>query len=270
MRHHVLAYTVVTGAGGLTDGQMPAVPEQAFTISGGLNFQVPWPLSIFAAYVGGTGIQRARINTGSLRARGFPQIYPISVGQLPTPPVPVMDMRPYPIDARKEEDLRVDITTTAAINTFSALLWVTPEPINYNINNNLDLRALRFTANVTALANGWSSPGTMVLQDLIEGGIYDIYGLALQGPFIIGGRIILQGEFLRPGCLGQALLTGQQQQMFWGQTGKWGSFNTYSPPQVETFESAAGASAITGWILCAKNNSGTVTTVPTAAGTMGY
>ena len=34
--------------------------------------------------------------------------------------------------------------------------------------------------------------------------------------------------------------------------GIWGKFDTYSVPQIETLENAAGASSVVGFILCAK------------------
>jgi hypothetical protein len=271
MRNHVLAFHTTTLIAGVTLGQVPAVPEQAFTISGAGNFQVPFQIKIFAGYVGGSiAPLQARINTGSLRQRGFPNIYPLSATTLPAPQVPVMDMRPYPILAQKEEDLRVDVSTTAAVQDQIACLWITPEPINYNIGP-IDLRPLFFTAVVPASsAFVWSAPATVVLQDNIEGGVYDIYGMAVQQATGIAARLILQGEFFRPGVLCQALVTGQQHPMFWGQTGRWASFNTYSPPQIETFTSNGAGSTISGWLLAAKSMAPTITSVPGAPGVTGY
>lgn len=269
MRQHVLAYHFTTLVAGITLAQIPAVAEQAFTISGAGNFQVPWPLNILAGYAGATGLTQARINTGSLRARGFPNIYPLSATNLPAPPVPVFYTHMWPLHAAKEEDLRIDASTTAAVQDVVALLWVTPEAPNYNVPPG-DLRALPFTCTPTGVAFGWSAPVAIALQDNIEGGVYDIYGLAIQQASGIAGRLILQGEFFRPGVLCQAALTGQQDRLFWGGLGKWGSFNTYSPPQLETFNNAAGASAVFGWLLAAKSSQPTVTTVPGAPGTAGY
>lgn len=269
MRQHVLAYHFTTLVAGITLGQIPAVPEQAFTISGAGNFQVPWPLNIIAGFAASVGLTQARINTGSLRARGFPNLYPLSATILPAPPVPLFHSEFWPIHAAKEEDLRIDASTTAAIQDVVALLWVTPEAPNYNVPPS-DIRALPFTAAITGAAFAWSAPGTLVLQDNIEGGVYDIYGMAVQQTTGIAARLILQGEFFRPGVLCQALLTGDQEPFFWGGMGRWGQFNTYSPPQLETFNSAAGAANCFGWLLAGKSASPTITTVPGAPGTAGY
>lgn len=251
MRQHVLAFGAAALDASAGNVQLVARPEQAFSISGGNNFQIPKPLQIFAGYVGGAGLLRGRINTGSLRSRGFPQLYPLNPTELPSSPPRVMDIRYAPLQLQKEEDLRVDVTNGGAQDTVAGL-WVTPDPFEQNINVR-DLRILRFTATVTAAILGWSTPATIVFEDLIEGGVYDIYGMGVNSATGILARLILQGEFYRPGCLMQSLVTNYVDDMFMGGSGKWASFNTYSPPQIETIDSAAGATALTGWLLCGKS-----------------
>lgn len=251
MRQHVLAFGAAALDASAGNVQLVAVSEQAFSKSGGNNFQIPKPLKIFAGYVGGVGLLRGRVNTGSLRSRGFPQIYPLNLTVLPPTPPKVMDIRYGPLQLVKEEDLRVDVTNGGAQDT-AALLWVTPDDVEQNINSR-DLRILRFTATVTAVALAWSTPATIVFEDLIEGGVYDIYGMGIQSATGVAARLIIQGDFYRPGCLAQTLATAYVDDMFMGGTGKWASFNTYSPPQIESFDSAAGASSIVGWLLCSKS-----------------
>lgn len=251
MRNHVLAFAkaALDASGG--DVQLIGVPEQAFSLSGSNNFQIPVPLKAYAAYAGGVGLARARINTGSLRQRGFPQIFPLNATVLPPSPAKVMHYENFPLQLVKEEDLRIDVTNGAA-NDVVCGVWVTPDDMDFNINSR-DLRAIRFTASVTAASFGWSTPATIILQDLIEGGVYDIYGLAVQSTAGILARLILQGQFYRPGCIIQTPIQSYPDEKFFGRTGKWGSFNSYALPQIETLETGAGASAITGWLLCSKS-----------------
>ena len=251
MRFHVLAFGKAALVGSAGDVQLVAVPEQPFSQSAAQNFTVPVPLNCVAAYAGGATLSRARFNTGSLRARGFPQIYPLNLQTIPPSPVSVADFRPYPVQFHAQEDLRVDITSGIA-NDQVALAFVTPEPVNYNINAR-DLRMLRFTASPTNIAIGWSQPVAIAFQDTLEGGSYDIYGMGVQGSSSIAARLILQGEFYRPGCLVQFLNTGVPHPMFMGQLGKWASFSIYSPPQIETLGASAAAEALNGWLLCSKS-----------------
>lgn len=249
MRQHLLAFGAAALDATAGDVQLVAAADQLFNRANN-NFQIPIPHRVLWARVGGVNLTRARIQTGSLRAKGFPQLYPFDTAVLPATPHKLVDVRQFPIALRQEEDLRVDVTNSAAGNT-AAVISITPDPDNYNINVR-DLRWLRFTASVTAVAFGWSNLGSLVFQDVLEGGIYKVYGMGVQGAAVIGARLVFQNSEYRPGCLGQAALGDTPNQVFNGGTGLWGEFNTYSVPQLETFESGAGASTPVGWLLCGK------------------
>jgi hypothetical protein len=248
--HHVLAFAASALDASAGDVQLNAVADQQFPRSNN-NFQVGQELRLLASYSGGIGLTRSRINTASLRQRGFPQIYPMNATTLPPSNGNLMDFRNYPIRLRKEEDFRVDVTNGAA-NDAVSVHWVTPEnPPNFNLNGS-DIRAIRFTASATGVAFGWSTIGAITFQDTLEAGIYDIYGMAIQEATTIAGRLVIQGQGLRPGCLGQAATTDAPRPQFFGGLGKWGQFNTYQNPQVELLTTTAGAKTPTGWLLCAK------------------
>lgn len=249
MRQHVLAFAATLDASA-GDVQLNAVPEQVFSIDSSNNFLIPTPMQLFLAYAGSVGMTRARLRTGSLLSKGLPQIYPLNLTVLPPTPVSVMNLINNPIKLRAEESLRVEITNAASVIS-AALLWVTPDQVESNINVS-ELRWIRFTATVVPTLLGWSPPVTITFQDTLEGGNYDIYGLACQGSTTVCARLILQNSIYRPGCLGQALNTAVPSDLFNGKTGKWGSFNTYSPPQIEVLGSAAGSQAQQGWLLCGK------------------
>lgn len=248
---HLLAYgsnSVDASAGNV---QLNAIAEQVFNRANN-SFQMPQSHYLLLASAAGLDLSRARLNTGSLRSRGFPQIFPVNITEeYPSRPG-VMDLRPYPILLRDQEDVRVDITNAAA-GAANVGLWVSPTPPNLNINYR-DVRAIRFTASVTAVDTGWSNPGTMSFEDTLEGGTYAVYGMVAQGANIIFARIIFQDQVLRPGCIGNIASGDIPSSIFMGGMGKWGQFSTYSPPQIETLETAAGASSIVGWLLTAKVN----------------
>jgi len=251
MGFHMLAYGAAALDATAGDVQLAAISDHQYSRANN-NFQIPVPHKLLFAYVSGLTLTRARFTTASLRQRGFPQIYPLNAVLLPPSNGNIADFRDYPVTLKQEEDLRVDVTNTAA-NTATAFLGVTPDNINYNINNR-DMRILRFTSSVTAILNGWSSPGTVTFQDTLEGGMYGIFGMGIQGANVHAGRLILQGQYMRPGAIGQAAVSDAPREIFMGKLGLWGIFNTYSPPQIETYESAAGASTPTGWLLCSKLN----------------
>lgn len=252
MQFHLLAFgsAAFDGSAGLT--LLPGIAEQAFSRSAQNNFQIPNPLNLFMAYAGGVGITQARINTGSLRAKGFPQIAPLSAVEQQASTPPMMDFRDYPLYLRKEEDFRIDVANGGAQDTV-VIAGVTPDTVNYNINLR-DLRMLRFTITLTGAVLAWSAPGTVVFDDVLEGGIYEVFGLSVHHANAIAARLIFQSQFYRPGCLGKAAVTAWLPTMFLGGLGAWGEFNYYSPPQMEFLASAAGAANLTGYMLCAKKS----------------
>ena len=229
--------------------QLPAVADPIFNRSNS-NYQIPVEHWLMFAYLGGVGMTKGRFQAGSLQQRGYPQIAPFSILAIPPSNAQIMDMRDYPLALRREEDLRVSITNGAA-NPAICLAAVSNERPNYNVNNK-DLRIIRGTASVTAAAYAWSTQGSFSPEDTLEGGSYDVYGLAIQGAAVLGGRIIFQGQNYRPGCLGQAAASDKQNQLFWGGLGYFGTFNTYSLPQIETIETGAGASTPNVLLLCGK------------------
>lgn len=247
---HLLGFGATTLDASAGDVQLNAAADDQYSIRNNA-FQIPVDHNLYAMYMGTLNMSRGRINTASNRQRGNPQIWPFNIAVLPASPLPIMDLRDNPIKLYREEDFRVDISAPVAANS-NAFAVVSPEPLNRSIPYR-DIRILRFTASVTAVANAWSNFNAITFQDTIEGGNYAIYGMHVAGANVLGARLSLQGQFSRPGCVGSALsgpiVPGN---IFMGGLGTWGFFNTYSVPLIQTMENAAGASTPTGWLMVAK------------------
>jgi hypothetical protein len=248
---HLLAFGAST-PGVLTDSILNAIPDPIFTRSNN-RFQVPTPLKLLLGYAASISLTGARVNTASLRLRGFPQITPTNITALPPSDPNVLDMREWPLDLRPEEDIELDVTRVAgggAENTYGGLWVCQNEPV-YNINYR-DLRWIRFTAAVTQVAFNWSAAATVAFQDTLEGGRYAIFGMQCNSTSTVFARLILQNQVYRPGILGQTLVSSRSHEAFRGGLGLWGFFNTYSVPQIESVGDAAGAETIEGRMLIAK------------------
>lgn len=251
--HHLLAYSAAALDASAGDVQLAAVAEQIYNRSNN-SFQIPQPHVCLAAHAGGVGMTRARFRQGSLISRGFPQIASLAATTQAPTAQQIADFRDYPIQLRPEEDLRVDVTNGAA-NDAVALLWVTPFQITRNINAR-DVRVIRFTAAPTTIVSSWSVPVTITFQDTLEGGVYDIYGMVCSGTGVVASRLVLQNQILRPGSLSYSAMTIiTDRDMFYGGMGKWGEFNTYSVPQIETLGNAAAAITLEGRLMVAKRGS---------------
>ncbi len=249
---HLLAYAEAQAPSAGVYNILNAVPDPMFNVVAN-RFQIPKDHWIFWMYASGADLGGARINNGSLRQRGFPTIIPYNAALLPPNNPNLMDRRDNPIYLKGLEDCEVDSinNNVAAQNQFCVMGVDNVKSPNFNINVD-DLRWLRFTANITAVALGWSNFTPLVFDDALESGQYGVFGLQVQGPNIVAARLIFAQQAYRPGCIGQAALGSRSHEIFRGGMGLWGYFNTYSFPQIETLENAAGASNIVGNVLVGK------------------
>lgn len=247
--HHLLGFFESQNA--VTNDAIGAIADQVFTRNSGA-FQIPTPLSIYAAFVSQVNLTRARIATSTLRRQGYPNIHPVSLALLPPTDPNLMDMREFPLDLEPREEVSIEsVTHTAAANSYAAL-WVGRRGLNMNINRR-DLRWVRFTASVTTTAGSWSTPGTITLVDQVEGGVYGVYGMYAWFATGVLARLIFPDEQKwRPGCLMHATEDLRSHNIFRGGLGKWGAFDTYALPQIETVDNASAAITVNGSILTAK------------------
>jgi hypothetical protein len=259
VKHHLLAF-YANQAISATDAILNAVTDSYFSIQNN-QFQVPVPLRILAgAYIGAAHTSRARVNTPSLRLKGFPQIVPSNQGANFSSNPGVADWTEFPVMAAREENIEVDSTNAsgAATDKQCAFLWVTSDNLDLNINYP-DIRWIRATATPTVIANGWSGGYALALQDVIQGGVYNILGMQCQAASAIAARLILQNQYYRPGCLIKQNLYDVPHRLFNGNMGIWGQFTTYVLPQIETFGLTAGADAVDVDLLVAYAGQGSGT-----------
>lgn len=254
---HLLAFSGTTAAAAGYQ-QLPAIQDPVFSRVGN-NFQNPYNLGAWGGYVMSTSIIRARLNTASLRLRGFPQVRPVVAGvAVPTDPN-WMDMTEKPIYLRPDEDIEVDVDVGANAEVATAFLWVTyaasqAPTLNGNVNN-IDLRWIRATAAITSLTNLWSGPNAITLEDVIEGGSYNVYGAECYGTATCAFRLWFQNQYWKPGGLGFATVGLRAPLPFYEmRPGLWGNFNTYSLPQLEVFDSNGAATTKTLFMLIGKSS----------------
>ena len=250
MNTHMLAYAAAALDASAGDVQLNAVSDQVFTIANN-NFQMRENMQIVGAYAGGVTATRFRFQVASLRNTGFPQIWPFALVIQPVDNPQFMDLSEKPLLIPKLEELRCDVTNTAA-NNANVIAILRNSPVNKNINTP-NLRWVRFTAAVVGIANGWSPPIAASFQENLAAGSYSVYGMAVSGTAINAARINFPDQLYRPGCLGLATMGLRSHPLFEGNLGLWGRFNTYSLPSIEAFTSAAGAVTVVGNMLIGRD-----------------
>lgn len=251
MPAHLLAFSD-SHSGTLTYDQLLAVADQLYTRQNN-EYQIPHDAWIAWAAAMGTGLTAARLSTASLRLRGNPQIVPFDLTTFGTEFPAYMDMTDDPIKLIKEENLRVEASHTGdGPDINRAFISVQQTPFNAN-QNYKGGRWVRGTATVTSVAEAWSGLGAITFDDILEGGSYAVYGFYAEQASIFAARLVFQNQYERPGSLSPVLVSDNP--MFvtmMRQLGLLGVFDTYSPPQLEAFSSAAASITPTVWMYIAK------------------
>lgn len=221
----------------------------------GTEYQIPGDWLVAAAFAGAAACVRARLITPSLALRQNPQIVPFKGALLPGDDPPVMDFTNAPIQLKKEEALRAEMESNSATNATVQVWLLDPSTMDLKVQYK-DMRWVRGTVAVTTVAHVWTLGGALTLDEPMEGGEYTIYGMQTFFATNIASRLVIPGQTMRPGCIGQATAAIRSAELFRGGLGAWGSFSTFSLPQLEVLDSAAAAVTYTVWLLLARSGNG--------------
>lgn len=249
MKHHLLA---VGGAAQDYSAGLVTVPIISDILmrqnSNILQLSDDWTL--FAARLAGTGLTRFRISSAQSRIRGYPNLQPFGAtvlgGDLPT----VADLRDNPISLHNGENVTLQATNGGAQTTLGCL-WLTRDTLNTSINM-AGLRWISFTSAVTSVANAWSNAGNVVLDDDIEAGNYNVYGLKVSEATTYFARLIFKNQVERPGCLAVQAQTQRSSELTNGGVGLFGQFQSITPPFIEVVANASAAITPAGYLLVGK------------------
>lgn len=212
------------------------------------------PYDLLAAWYGGDDITNARILTPTWNAIGQFQLYPPNISatnDIPSPPQVQWfdDGKPeFPTN----EEVQVQITSTAAMASGNSFLWLGTKDWNRNLPRGRLTIPVRATAAVATTANTWSALGAIALDQGLRGGVYAVVGAACFCADMLAFRLVFprqkmyHGRKLRPGWLGTNALGDLEEpgivtDRF--RLGCWGYFHTFELPQIEVFGNAAGAAA---------------------------
>src|SRR3990172_1863027 len=165
---HLSAFTVAIGTVPNTD--VPAVTDEIIAIQVG-HLLLPQDRGIIAAWAGSATINRARLNSPTLRQISPPFIRPINFALLPTNDPNLATWKDNPIRARGQEELQVEASSDVAVSEqLTAFIWLqdqfTPAPIG-------DIYTIRATSITTSTARAWS-PLTFTFDSQLPAGTYAV------------------------------------------------------------------------------------------------
>lgn len=247
--HHTSVY--FANIADITLAELTAQADQIIAISNSHLFPAR-DLPLLAHYALGTTIRRQRIETPKTRQIAVPQVSPMEQAALPADNPAVMDMRRSPLILRREEEIAIFgfQNVGAAQDQWAVMFFLyeheegrispTPAPSG-------DMTVLRATGTTTQVADAWSDI-TLTFDQQLPSGEYAVVGGQVFAATGIAFRLILDGQYPRPGGLCQLNEGGRawEGQMYGG-LGTWGRFRTVSLPRLQIYSSSADT-AQTLWL----------------------
>lgn len=236
MPFHLSAYSTSIATGVETD--LTAVTDGIIPIQNG-HLIPQMPAQILFAAAMATNLQRARLTSPTLQQQTTPFIRGIMAGLVPTSPAQIATYLLNPLDITKLEELQVlAFQNAAGAQRVTALIGLS---FGQNPQAFGDIYTMRGISTTAAVANAWTQVA-MTWQNALPNGQYAIVGLQHQSANAQGARLVIQGQFFRPGCMSQAALADIAHPYFFkGAMGQWGVFDNYTFPNVEVLCNAADA-----------------------------
>lgn len=227
--YHVAAYTGNVSTTANTD--IAALTDQVLTISNN-HFRLVDNMSLVAAVAMSATLQRARLDSPTLRLLGNPYILPPRIGAAPGAEPRVLDLTRYPYALPTREELAMQATSGIAMGneTFTGLIFLslgmTPVPPGR-------IQWIRITSTTAAVANTWTSIAA-TFETSLPSGYFSVVGVRHQSTNAQAIRLIFPGQVWRPGGVSVTGLGDRQAPIFIdGSLGELGRFVNDNPPQFQ-------------------------------------
>lgn len=232
---HTVAYQ---GTGvAATDVDMTPVPDGLMTVQNG-HFLPQSDCKL--VYMAGIGLTQTymQIVTPTLRQIAKHQVRPLENAAAPGALPAFARYNTNPLTLKGLEEISVVMQNTATA-VCKAILGLSLTPIMPAPQGNIF--CLRGTGTTTQAALGWTGC-PITWSDTLPTGNYVCVGLSAFAATCQAARLTFEGQWERPGCVGNAAVTAQEWPFFHnGLLGVWGNFHSYRMPSVEFLSTAADA-----------------------------
>jgi hypothetical protein len=234
--HHTVAWRLSIADASVATDITPVV-DGIMTIQNN-HFLPQKNYNLIYAYFGGAGATRARFITPSWRQVSTPWIRPINLSIVPLDEPNVADYSGNPLGIRGLEEWQLEgYQTSGGAAVVVGVAGISEGPITPAPQG--DIIAMRGTGTTTVTAGAWSNC-SVTWQDTLPNGTYAVVGFEPTGATCVAGRLIFEDQVMRPGSVGQGLVSGNGSPLFrYGNLGVWGRFNAYRIPSVEMLCNAA-------------------------------
>ena len=232
MFHTVAWFETVSAAATET---MTPITDQIIAIKNNRFFPTS-NYDLLYAYAGGSGLDRARILTPSLRQVSSPWISPINGAEEPGTDPNVADYRSNPLVLRGLEEVETEATITGPLSdVYCVQGWgqgMQPAPAG-------EVYTMRGTGTTTAVAATWTTI-SLTWDNQLPVGRYALVGGLFESATGVAWRTIFEDQMPRPGGLAVDAVAERTATMFRkGGLGIWGTFDSNRMPVFEVLCTAA-------------------------------
>lgn len=236
--HHLCGFTQSVDQAAMA--AIAAIPDPSMRIEGNNIIIPPAVNCIVAAWANGVNLDRAQLQSPSMRRILNTEISPITIAAQNASPFPFLDKRTTPIVLDADEPLSCQAAESGAGATrMNAFLCLAPEPLQPVSG---DIRTVRVTATTTLVGFGWSN-GSLTFDQTLPAGRYQLVGGRFNSAGLLAWRAVFVGGMWRPGAPGFTTAALVDQWAFrMGQMGVWGEFDHNLPPTIDFFSTSADTS----------------------------
>lgn len=228
--HTLSAFFTASLASAAADIVIPAVQDQCLATQNSRIFP-PTNRLLLAAFGAGDNLTIARLDSATLLLNGRPLIYPLDSGVAGgnLPGFAFYGDRGITLPGLEQIGVLGSRAVATAAAAFAGL-WHTerfvPAPPG-------PTKTIRCTSAITFAAGTWTL-GNLAFDTSLSNGTYAVVGMAAQGANALLSRLVFPQQVNRPGVIAvdavaQYLLPTWRN----GQSGLYGVFSNYNPPQVE-------------------------------------
>ena len=229
-RHLAAFYSSATNP---TLGLLNAVPDtQIFSVGTIQRVPPAYPNIVLAeaAYIA-TTLTAAQVQTPSLRALANYDVSPLNLAAPALNPNCYDDRYDNPLALKGNEDLTFSLTgTSTGAQDAYGIIEYADGVVKPDNRNSFTIQA---TGTAALSAGVWVNTA-LKLNTTLPAGVYDVIGFRAEAAGLVAARIAFVGQTNRPGVLGMASSTQQDNPRFrQGGAGVFGSFDINQPPTVD-------------------------------------
>jgi len=233
---HIVGYSQSVLTGG-TLQPINALSDPTVAVDGkyiGVPSRFP-NLLFVAGLCTGNEINRAQVQSPSLREFIYPEVSPLALGATFGNLVsfPVWNTEPIPLAAH--EDLEFYSDGGGDGTTAQQVMGVVAFCDGKQPTAGGEIFTVSAKSNLTLNAGYWANT-PITFDQILPVGKYQIVGMRAEGAGLVAARLVFIGDSAvsRPGCLGVASANAQEHPIFrMGNLGVWGTFDSQTPPSVD-------------------------------------